>query len=122
MINNLCYLKFSQRLIDMQKYFHAEGDLSTCNPNGNLTTSNASASTANLKSTSDTTENKDNETETTESDGQEEKVESEEDEEEYAATNDPFYDRIPWFQPIGRWAFLISYLHTLALIEYIVRW
>ncbi|VUZ43692.1 unnamed protein product, partial [Hymenolepis diminuta] len=92
---------FHQRLIDMQKYFHAEGDLSTCNPNGNLTTINASASTANLKSTSDTTKDRDNEIETIESDEQEEKVESEEDE-EYAAANDPFYDRIPWFQPVGR--------------------
>ncbi|KAM3175408.1 hypothetical protein ACTXT7_008585 [Hymenolepis weldensis] len=105
-INKLIYfwvrVNERQRLIDMQKYFHAEGDLSTCNPSGNLTTSNASASKTNVKSTSDTTKNEDNEIETIESDEQEEKVESEEDEEEYTATNDPFYDRIPWFRPIGR--------------------
>lgn len=26
----------------------------------------------------------------------------EEDEEDYAATTDPFYDKLPWFKPIGR--------------------
>ncbi|VDO06238.1 unnamed protein product [Rodentolepis nana] len=101
---------FHQRLIDMQKYFHAEGDLSTCNPNGNLATSNASHSTENLKSTTKLSENENNEMETVESDGQEESAETE-DEEEYAATIDPFYDKIPWFQPIGRCLIYLTNLY-----------
>ncbi|KAM7538570.1 hypothetical protein Aperf_G00000050975 [Anoplocephala perfoliata] len=93
---------FHQRLIEMQKYFHAEGDLSTCNPNRISPTNKASVSSTFFKSSSDTAKNEDSDIETMESDEQDEHEESEEDEEEYAATSDPFYDKISWFQPIGR--------------------
>lgn len=90
---------FYQRLVEMQKYFHAEGDLSTCafNQLYSLPIRNGSLSSCSLKTSSEDASRADVNDESAEKENKEE-----DDEEDYAATTDPFYDKLPWFRPIGR--------------------
>ena len=86
----------------MQKCFHSEGDLAACafnkqasNANRSIDTTTRSEASA-KKLVNDECANGD---ETTSG---ERLKEDDEAEMEYAATDDPFDDRLPWFQPIGR--------------------
>eukprot|EP00108_Taenia_solium_P012138 TsM_000000800 transcript=TsM_000000800 gene=TsM_000000800 len=90
---------FYQRLVEMQKYFHAEGDLSTCafNRSYPLQTRNGSMSSCSEKTSSEIASRAEINDESAKKENKEE-----DDEEDYAATTDPFYDKLPWFKPIGR--------------------
>ena len=79
--------------MEMQKRFHAEGDLSTCAFRQPAAYPSRSASlSAAINDNSKASEEMEKEEEDTEND--------------YAATDDPFYDKVAWFQPLGRQGYL----------------
>ncbi|KAL5104793.1 hypothetical protein TcWFU_010228 [Taenia crassiceps] len=105
---------FYQRLLKMQKYFHAEGDLSTCvfNRSYSLQSGTGSISSCPEKPSSETTSRTEVEDESDKKENKEE-----DDEEDYAATTDPFYDRLPWFKPIGRCLVYLTNLYFDMSLE-----
>ncbi len=87
----------------MRHYFQVEGDISS--PSYNRTQSCPNGASM-LASNSDSGVKSESSGESSDSSSVPPPNPHSEDEEEgeFEAPNDPFYDRLPWFQIIGRWA------------------